>query len=138
GRGGELAHLRADGVEVDLQREAGAARTETAEVAGEQARAAIQARDGLEQAVAVVQAAVEGRDRARLAPVDPHHFRLEAHARLSSAARRPRALARVSSSSRSGSESATMPAPARNATWAPLTVMVRMRMLRSSRPSRVR
>ena len=44
------------------------------------------------------------------------------HAAAPSAASTPRALARVSSSSRSGTESATMPAPARSVTASPTTV----------------
>jgi len=48
---------------------------------------------------------------------------------------RPRALARVSSSSRCGSESATMPAPARNSMQSAVIVRLRIRMFRSICPS---
>ena len=44
-------------------------------------------------------------------------------------------MARVSSSSRSGIESATMPAPARNSMSSPRRVSVRIRMLKSASPS---
>src|SRR5690606_24812938 len=50
----------------------------------------------------------------------------------------PRALARVSSSSRSATESTTIPAPARSETVVPSCTRVRMRMLRSRSPLRSR
>src|SRR4029077_10281639 len=94
--------------------------------------------DGLKQTVAEMKTPLERGDCPGRAAVDPHQLRnsrsrerLRApgrHCRSPSAARSPRALARVSSSSRSGSESATMPAPARNVSCCALRVMVRMRM----------
>jgi len=84
----------------------------------------------------LLQPAIERRHLARGAAVDPHELRV--HGKPPTAASSPRALARVSSSSRSGSESATMPAPARKLSCRAESVIERMRMLRSSRPSRVR
>ena len=49
----------------------------------------------------------------------------------------PRALARVSASSRSGLESATMPAPVRKRRLPPSSSALRIRMLRSRSPSRL-
>ena len=65
------------------------------------------------KAVAVLQAAVVHRDGRGL---DAVHQSPSDHALLPSARSRPRALARVSSNSDSGRESATMPAPVRNST----------------------
>ena len=91
---------------------------------------AVEGRQGLEQAVAASQAAiVEWQGLGRLA-VHQHHA-----AAASSAFSSPRALWRVSSSSRSGTESITRPAPARRTTSSSCTVMVRMRIFRSRSPS---
>ena len=109
---------------------------EPLEVQLEKPRRAVHAADRLEQAVAEMQPAIERRHLARGAAVDPHELRV--HGKPPRAASSPRALARVSSSSRSGSESATMPAPARKLSCRAESVIERMRMLRSSRPSRVR
>src|SRR3546814_4946670 len=64
-------------------------------------------------AVAIGQPAVVSRNGIRGNAIDEA---IRAHAPASSASNRPRALARVSCSSASGCESATMPAPARNDT----------------------
>src|SRR5690606_8612545 len=94
---------------------------------------------GLEQAVAVGHGAVAGGDGVdfALAAEDAH-----AHPGTPSARSMPRALARVSSSSRSGSESATMPAPVRKRSRLPpgapgSSSALRIRMLRSRSPSRL-
>src|SRR6185437_11578186 len=117
----------------------------------EEPRAAMQAGDRLEEAVAEVQAAVEhgktagaravdqGRDRCiAVACALRDHAAAPARGASPKAASSPRALARVSSSSRSGSESATIPAPARNSIMRPARVIVRMRMLKSMPPSHPR
>ncbi len=65
---------------------------------------------GFKEAISILQAAIARRDRGLLAPVHPDAI---AHCSCPSARMSPRALARVSSSSRCGSLSATMPAPAR-------------------------
>src|SRR5579862_936352 len=88
---------------------------------------------GLEYAIAVLQSTIAAIDGTRPATVDPR-----AHSGALSARSIPSALARVSASSCSGLESATMPAPARKASEPPVAVMVRIRMLRSQLPSRFR
>src|SRR5271168_3551031 len=86
---------------------------------------------GLEQAVAVLQAAIARVDPRAPAAVDPR-----TQLGPTSARSRPSALARVSANSCLGLESATMPAPARNLKIPPCAVMVRIRILRSQLPSR--
>ena len=71
---------------------------------------------GLEQAVAVLQAAIVERARRHRGRRRPSCRGCRSWDGHSKARSRPRALARVSSSSRSGTESATMPPPARNST----------------------
>ncbi len=93
---------------------------------------------GLEQAVSELQAAIAEGDVVLFDAVDQVVHR-RGHAFSSrSASSRPRALARVSSSSRSGRESATMPAPARRLSRSPSRTRVRIRMFRSILPSRLR
>ena len=93
-----------------------------------QAGPAITQGQGLEQAVAIVQAAVVQRQAVTPLTVD------QCLAHTPSALIKPRALARVSSSSRWATESATRPAPARNHRRRPCCCRVRMRILRSMSP----
>ena len=133
--GAQLAGLR------DRDPEALAALRQALQVQTEETCPALRCRHGLKQPVAVLQSAVEDRHLRGLDAVNPGTLgqtRERTHGRAPRAASRPRALARVSSSSRAGSESATIPAPAWNCTRSPSSVMVRMRMLRSSLPSTVR
>ena len=67
--------------------------------------------------------------------VDEHSGR---HGSTPTARSTPRAFARVSSSSRSGIESATMPAPARTVSSEPPSCSVRIRIFMSMLPSRFR
>ena len=88
--------------------------------------------DAFEQAVAITEAAVEHADPIRGHTADQQPRRHQPGA--PSARSRPRALARVSSSSAWASESATMPAPARRLTRSPVKARVRIRMFKSSSP----
>ena len=87
-------------------------------------------RDGLEQSVAIGKAAIVRGHGIVPFPVDQDH-----RPSSPSASSNPRALARVSASSASGTESATMPAPARRLSSLPDFTNERMRMLRSMSPS---
>ena len=113
-----------------------AAHGETLEMPLEEPRPPPETGNRLEQPVAVVQSAIEDTDGLCLVAIDQDQRR--AHCTAPRAASSPRALARVSSSSRCGSESATMPAPARKVSSRPLSVIVRIRMVRASSPVRVR
>src|SRR5262249_7658504 len=140
---GELPHFaRKLGACAKAEPEPLATCSQPLQVALEQTWVTARAGDGLEQTITVMQPTIEHRNCSawlpdRL-PVDEDPLQVLHQRGPSSAARSPRALARVSSSSRSGSESATMPAPARKERSQPRSVMVRIRILRSRRPSRVR
>ncbi len=109
---------------------------ESPHVARPQRRRRTDQTDAFEQAIAIGETAVQRRDLFR-------HHTVDQHARVHqsgtpSARSRPRALARVSSSSLVATESATMPAPARRLTSLPARVRVRIRMFKSSSPLRSR
>src|SRR5690606_33114293 len=128
----ELLDLATDDLHVArIYPEPAASLAQPLEVQLEQPRLPATAGDRLKETIAIVQAAIEHGHALRRHAVDQHAVRSAAHTSVSAdakAARSPRALARVSSSSRSGIESATMPPPARRSTRRPLTVIVRMRM----------
>src|SRR5262245_37733106 len=85
---------------------------ETLQVQPETPGLTVEPGDSREQTVAVVQPAIARVDLCSRPAVDED---ARAHqSRTPRARNRPRAFARVSASSRSGSESATMPAPARS------------------------
>src|SRR5579862_876834 len=129
----ELLDLFTQGLHVGCaEPEAFAALRQALEMQSDEACPAALTGDGLEEPVTVVQAPIERTQlRDRLAV---HEQEIGPHA-ASKTASMPRALARVSSSSRCGSESATMPAPARSSMRPGATVIVRIKMLRSSVPS---
>ena len=89
---------------------------------------------GFEHAITVGQAAIVGLEPGPHPPI-AQHFRAHAD---SSARSSPRALARVSSSSDSATESITSPAPARSCTCVPAIQALRISMFRSMSPSRFR
>src|SRR6185295_6676237 len=108
------------------------------EMQAEKSRHAIAHQDGLEHAVTILQAAIVRGHLVAGDTVDPTtHLlvRLDFTHVDSNARSMPSALARVSSISRCGIESATIPPPARNSIWSPRSVMVRIRMLKSASPS---
>ena len=90
---------------------------------------------GFEQAVAIGESAIVCRDAIDAATAAQD---AQVHASPPRARNKPRALCRVSCSSRSASESTTMPAPARNCSSRPCNQALRIRMFRSMSPSRLR
>src|SRR5260221_4947397 len=129
-----------------------AAGAEARQVALKPARPPLLAAQGLEQPIPVLEPAIMDRD---------HRLRHAVHERWALAGTRlrlrqrgthppastvsppkarnmPRALERVSASSRCQSESATMPAPARNCSSRPRSVAVRISMLKSMSPLQFR
>ena len=113
GLGRNVGDVRAHRVEIRCRETEGAGAVDQAlEVPVEKARATGHDRKGLEQSVTVEQAAVQRVDGGAGAAIDED----ARHCALPSARNSPLAFARVSSSSRSGTESATMPAPARSST----------------------
>ncbi len=97
-----------------------------------QARRAVPDRDRFEQPVAVLKRPIVGGDRLAGPSVPEPLGHTESDLSM------PSAFARVSASSARGSESATMPAPARRLRTLPCSTMVRIRILRSRLPSRFR
>ena len=122
-----------------LDAETLAAEREPAQVLLDESHVAVCQQRGLEHAIAVLKTAILHCDRVQrivgTETVDENSCR---HASTPSARSTPRAFARVSSSSRSGMESATMPAPARNVSSRPLSCSERIRIFMSMLPSRFR
>src|SRR4030095_14654000 len=116
-----------------------AAEYQAAQMLFEKSHAALHQQRAFEQAVAVVQAAILHCDRLqRIRRADAVDQNGSRHASTPSARSTPRAFARVSSSSRSGIESATMPAPARSVSARPCSCSERIRIFMSMLPSRFR
>ncbi len=88
---------------------------------------------GLKHPIAVLQSSISTVDSRAGPAVDPG-----AQGPASSARNNPSALAPVSANSCAGFESATIPAPARNLIPSAVAVMVRIKILKSQLPSRLR
>src|ERR1700686_2478875 len=132
--GREPAYLAAQRLEFpEWQAQPLAALLQTLEVQWQPARLPLATGDGLEQTVAVLQPAVAAGNAVTGAAIDQRRAHPSA-----GAASRPRALARVSASSRCHSESATMPAPVRNSTLRSCSVRLRIRIFKSMEPSALR
>ena len=138
-----LLEIKGDSVRIGVKapRETRIQRTEIIEaVVAENVSAAAETDAGAEEAIAVGQPTVGGVEGRGGAAIQQHAGRGEGGHGVSmpSARNKPRALCRVSCSSRLGSESATMPAPARKRRLSPSSIKVRIRMLLSSVPSWLR
>src|SRR6185436_17234667 len=140
GRSAEALHVRAQhGTVRRYDAEPFAAERKASQVLLEKSHASLRQQRSLEDTVAVVETAILHSDRVqRIGRADAVDEDCSRHASTPNARNTPRAFARVSSSSRSAIESATMPAPARKLSARPSSCSERIRIFMSMLPSRFR